>query len=140
MSFHAHVGSGSQSASYVKYVNCNISPFLYLIFFPFFLCRAVKMPAVQKTVKKVASRCSTHGKKSSNDMPVERNTAKEKSAEENTVKEESEVKPLRVCKKLPKNRDGEPVLTAAMKPPKFYPGKKKLPTARHGKPFRCGAG
>ena len=98
------------------------------------------MPAVQKAVKKVASRHSTHGKKSSNDMPVEGNTAKEKSAEENTVKEELEVKPLIVCKKLPKNRDGEPVLTVAMKPLKFYPAKKKLPTARRGKPFRCGAG
>ena len=27
-----------------------------------------------------------------------------------------------------------------MKPLKFYPAKIKLPTARHGKPFRCGAG
>ena len=26
-----------------------------------------------------------------------------------------------------------------MKPLKFYPAKKKLPTARHGKPFGCGA-
>ena len=67
------------------------------------------MPAVQKAVKKVASQCSTHGKKSSDDMPVEGNTVKEKSAEENTVKEELEVKPLIVCKKPPKNRDGEPV-------------------------------
>ena len=59
------------------------------------------MPAVQKAVKKMASRCSTHGKKSSNDMPIEGNTVKEKSAEENTVKEELEVKPLIVRKKLP---------------------------------------
>ena len=82
------------------------------------------MPAVQKAVKKVASRHSTHGKKSSDDMPVEGNTVKEKSAEENTVKEDLEVKPLIVCKKPPKNRDGEPVLTVAMKPLKFYPAKK----------------
>ena len=98
------------------------------------------MPAVQKAVKKVASQCSTYGKKSSDDMPVEGNTAKEKSAEKNTVKEELEVKPLVVCKKPPKNRDGEPVLTVAMKPLKFYPAKKKLPTARCSKLFRCGAG
>ena len=98
------------------------------------------MLAVQKAVNKVASRRSTHGKKSSDDMSEEGNTAKEKSAEENTVKEELEVKPLIVCKKPPKNRDGEPVLTVAMKPLQFYPAKKKLPTARHGKPFRHGAG
>ena len=98
------------------------------------------MPAVQKAVKKVASRCSTCGKKSSDDTPAEGNTAKEKSAEENTVKEELEVKPLVVCKKPPKNRYGDPVLTVAMKPLKFYPAKKTLPTARRGKPFRCGAG
>ena len=88
------------------------------------------MPAIQKAVKKVASQCSTHGKKSSDDMPVEKNTAKEKSAEENTVKEELEVKPLIVRKKLPKNRDGEPVLTVAMKPLKFYPAKKKTTNSK----------
>ena len=98
------------------------------------------MSAAQKAVKKVASWRSTCGKKSSDDTPAEGDTAKEKSAEENTVKAELEIKPLVVCKKLPKNRDGEPVLTVAMKPLKFYPAKKKLPTARRGKPFRCGAG
>ena len=93
------------------------------------------MPAVQ-----VASRHSTRGKKSNDDMPVEGNTPKEKSEKENTVKEELEVKPVIVCKKPPKNRDGEPVLTVAMKPLQFYPAKKKLPTARRGKPFICVAG
>ena len=97
------------------------------------------MPAVQKAVKKVASWHSTHGKKFSDDMPAEGDTLKEKPAEENTVKEELEVKLLVVCKKPPKNRDGDPVLTVEMKPLKFYPAKKRLPTARHGKPFRRGA-
>ena len=99
----------------------------------------VKMPAVQKAVKKVASRHSTHGKKSSVDMPAEGNTLKENLAEENTMKEELEVKLLVVCKKLPKNRDGDPVLTVKMKLLKFYPAKERLPTARCGKPIRCGA-
>ena len=55
------------------------------------------------------------------------------------MKEELEVKPLVVCKKPPKNRDGDPVLTVEMKVLKFDPAKKRLPTARRGKPFRCGA-
>ena len=96
------------------------------------------MPAVQKAVKKVAFGCSTCGEKSSDDTPAEGNTLKENPAEENTVKEELEVKPLVVCKKPPKNRDGDPVLTVEMKLLKFYPAKKRLPTARRGKPFRCG--
>ena len=77
-------------------------------------------------MKKVASCCSTHGKKSSDDTPAEGNTSKENPAEENTVKEELEVKPLVVCKKPPKNRDGDPVLTVEMKQLKFYPAKKRL--------------
>ena len=100
----------------------------------------VKIPAVQKAVKKVASQCSTCGKKSSDDMLAEGYTLKETLAEENTVKEELEVKPLVVGKKPPKNRDGDPVLTVEMKPLKFYPAKKILPTARCGKPFRRGTG
>ena len=80
------------------------------------------MPAVQKAVKKVASQHSTHGKKSSDDMPVEGNTVKEKFAEENTVKEELEVKPLIVCKKPPKNRWG--TCFNCCKEAKFYPAKK----------------
>ena len=95
------------------------------------------MPAVQKAVKKVAARRSSHWNKADEkdasthegeDTPHGTNPPKPKDL--------SEVKLLVVPSKVPREKDGDPVLTVKMEPLVIYPARNKLPTARHGMLFR----
>ena len=92
------------------------------------------MPAVEQAVKKVTSRCSTRLKKAEDTAPEEIPESTPPVAGD--VKEKEDIKPVTVPKNLLTKKDGNPVLAVEIQQLVIYPARDKLPTARHGKPFR----
>ena len=115
----------------------DIFSFCAKFFFPLCNFRAVKIPAVEKAVKKIASRWSTRGKKLDDITPDETPEDTPRVGGAGDVNEK-DVKPLVVQKEFPTTKDGDPKLAVEIEKLVIYPARDKLQTARRGKPFHQG--